>query len=354
MLNFFKSRRVLLRDVKNVFILLPDGLGDLVYWLPVIKFLTHRNRNVSIFYPSSSLVMDPLCGPGQVNTDNVHYVDAIPEQTDLVLMLNDNESQINLFKEQLLNVPVRVGIYGGTHRDKFLTHKIKFRFLKKPRHERDRNLELLSIVDYEHDEAYCNYVNLNLPLESDPGQSSNYVVLHPFSNGHGREWPSSSFVELIEILQNNRIHVYVTGGSGEIGKIDLLLDQLKNSRGVFNLAGALSLRELMNLLGKAKAVVAASTGPLHIAAQLGVPTLGIYAPKKGLNPERWGPLGLNAYAVSLKKCRSSSCSNDECACVKAIKAEDIFDSISQLICGDFPKINRSRKKDIYDIWQGPS
>ena len=352
MLNFLKSKRVLLKDVRNVFVMLPDGLGDLVYWLPVIKFIAFNNKYISIFYPQTALIMDPLCGQKQLNTNNVHYVDAIPDQTDLVLMLNDNEIQINSYKEQLLNIPIRIGMNGGKHRDECLTHKVQFRFLQKPKHEMDRNLQLLSIFDFESDETYRNNSHLNLPHESDSDQSSNYVVLHPYSNGHGREWPSSSFVKLIEILQKNKIDVYVTGGLEEIDKVDLLLDRLNTSLGVFNLAGTLNLLELMNLLGKAKAVVAASTGPLHIAAQLGVPTLGLYVPKKGLSPKRWGPLGSNAYAISLKKCRSSSCSNHDCECVKAITAEDVFESISHLMNGDVSKIRSLRNKGIYEIWQG--
>jgi len=352
MLNFFKTKRILLRDVKNVFVMLPDGLGDLVYWLPVVKFITLSNKNISIFYPQSALMMDPLCGQNQLNTNNVHYVDAMPDQTDLVLMLNDNETQINSYKDSLLSAPIRIGMKGGKHRDECLTHKVQFRFLQKPKHEMDRNLQLLSIFDCESAAAYPNDIHLNLPYESDSDQSSNYVVLHPYSNGHGREWPSSYFVKLIEILQHNKIDVYVTGGSGEIEKVDALLDQLENPQGVLNLAGVLNLHELMNILGKAKAVVAASTGPLHIAAQLGVPTLGLYAPKKGLSPKRWGPLGSNAYAISLKKCLSSSCSNHDCECVKAITVEDVFELISQLMSGNFPKISSLRKKDVYEIWQG--
>jgi heptosyltransferase-1 len=54
------------------------------------------------------------------------------------------------------------------------------------------------------------------------------------------------------------------------------------------LAPPTSLRELARLLRDARLVIAGDTGPLHLAAALGTPVLGLYGPT---NPKRNGPYG---------------------------------------------------------------
>jgi ADP-heptose:LPS heptosyltransferase len=58
--------------------------------------------------------------------------------------------------------------------------------------------------------------------------------------------------------------------------------------------GKLSLPELISFLNKAHFVVAASTGPLHIASALGRNTVGLYSPRKPIWPRRWAPIGKHA------------------------------------------------------------
>ena len=59
--------------------------------------------------------------------------------------------------------------------------------------------------------------------------------------------------------------------------------------GALSLAGMLSLPELAALYARASVVVANSTGPLHLAAALGTPVVGIYPQLTAMSPARWGP-----------------------------------------------------------------
>ena len=49
-----------------------------------------------------------------------------------------------------------------------------------------------------------------------------------------------------------------------------------------------NLRELARLLRNAQLVIGGDTGPLHLAAALGTPVIGLYGPT---NPARNGPYG---------------------------------------------------------------
>ena len=49
-----------------------------------------------------------------------------------------------------------------------------------------------------------------------------------------------------------------------------------------------SLEELGDRLARARLVIAGDSGPAHLAAQLGVPTLSLFGPG---DPRQWGPVG---------------------------------------------------------------
>jgi ADP-heptose:LPS heptosyltransferase len=70
---------------------------------------------------------------------------------------------------------------------------------------------------------------------------------------------------------------------------------------VHNLTGKMSLDELIAFIGAADVLVAASTGPLHIAAACGIQAIGLYADRRPIHPGRWAPLGPKAVAITYDK-----------------------------------------------------
>ncbi|HYD52576.1 MAG TPA: glycosyltransferase family 9 protein, partial [Gemmatimonadaceae bacterium] len=93
------------------------------------------------------------------------------------------------------------------------------------------------------------------------------VVLHPLSRGSGREWPLDRWRELAATLDAGRVQLVVTG-SAEEGA--LLREWMASLRApVLDLTGRLSLAELIALFARVDGVVAAGTGPLHVAAAAG-------------------------------------------------------------------------------------
>lgn len=81
--------------------------------------------------------------------------------------------------------------------------------------------------------------------------------------------------------------VVVTGGPGENYQ-NIMIDQMHRVP-VFIAAGSVSLRELGAIYSCANLVVTNSTGPLHLAVALGVPTVSVYSPIPTCHPQRWGP-----------------------------------------------------------------
>lgn len=113
------------------------------------------------------------------------------------------------------------------------------------------------------------------------------VILHPGSGGSSARWPLGHFMELGDRLQEAGCDVVVTAGTGEEYQ-SLMIDRMRRIP-VFIAAGSISLRQLAALLTQAQLVVSNSTGPLHLAVALRVPTVSIYSPVPACHPRRWGP-----------------------------------------------------------------
>ena len=63
----------------------------------------------------------------------------------------------------------------------------------------------------------------------------------------------------------------------------------------------MNLEQFIAFIAQCDGLVANSTGPLHIAGALGKDALGIYSPRKSINPQRWKPLGAKAKSFVLDK-----------------------------------------------------
>jgi ADP-heptose:LPS heptosyltransferase len=180
--------------------------------------------------------------------------------------------------------------------------------------------------------------HLSADLEAILAKSKFRLVLHPRSRGSAREWPMTHYIKLIELLEHQDMDFFITGTDAEAAEIHAALATLPSrleSR-VHNLAGKLRLTELMSLLARANGFVGASTGPLHIAAALGVRTLGIYPSISPMDSRRWGPLGKRAKAISAKapgEC--NACRNaDVCPCMEKVTAEIVAAEIGNWIANE--------------------
>ncbi|MEA2341985.1 MAG: heptosyltransferase [Thermoanaerobaculia bacterium] len=105
---------------------------------------------------------------------------------------------------------------------------------------------------------------------------ANRVVLLPGAGKPGKQWPVERFAELATRIGNDALVVW---GPGE--------EALARAIGA-EVAPPTNFRELAFVLRHAKLVIGADTGPLHLAAALGTPLVGLYGPT---DPARNGPYG---------------------------------------------------------------
>lgn len=121
------------------------------------------------------------------------------------------------------------------------------------------------------------------------------VILHPLSKGSAVNWSLQKFEELASLLHEKGFEVFVTGTKPEGEKIRKNSTLLSDK--VIDLTGQLSLKELIFFISQCDALVAASTGPLHIAAELGISAIGLYTPLRPMHAGRWSPIGPKAKVI---------------------------------------------------------
>jgi ADP-heptose:LPS heptosyltransferase len=154
-----------------------------------------------------------------------------------------------------------------------------------------------------------------------------YVVLHAVRgiSASAAHWPAANFAALADALaQEFSAPVVLTGVERE-RPIAQRIAELMRYPGP-NAAGLSTLRGLAALARRASVVVALDSGPMHVAAAVGAPTVGIFALRTDL-PNRWRPLGPRVAVVEPSYACPWFCKKETCktfACCAALSINDVL------------------------------
>ena len=107
------------------------------------------------------------------------------------------------------------------------------------------------------------------------------VGLHTTSGGSSPNWTPGRWADLARLLVD----------SGRVNEVPPEVDGIK---GVAYPDRDQQLRVTVTSIAALDVLVSASTGPMHLAGALGVPTLSLFCPLPSCEPALWGPLGNEA------------------------------------------------------------
>jgi ADP-heptose:LPS heptosyltransferase len=169
-------------------------------------------------------------------------------------------------------------------------------------------------------------------LLREAGIDGPYAVLHPTRGiAELRErWPTERLGELGRALgEKLGSPVVVSGAAGDAP----IAEAVARGAGAISLAGRTTLAEFGALAEGARAVVAMDSGPMHVAAAVGAPTVGIFALQSD-EPDRWAPLGAATAVVRPDyPCppghRKETCPNF--ACVANLEIPRVLDALERLL-----------------------
>jgi len=135
-------------------------------------------------------------------------------------------------------------------------------------------------VEFPHDEAAEVACDARL---RQLGQKD-FALINPGAGWGAKQWPAERYADVAKKLAADRMPSLVNFGPGE-EKLAAMVEQA--SEGAAK-AVSCSITELIALTRRARLFIGGDTGPMHLAAALGIPVVAIFGPT---NPARNGPFG---------------------------------------------------------------
>jgi ADP-heptose:LPS heptosyltransferase len=312
----------------------PPGLGDTLAALPFLRRIRRESPCTHVTWMARA-ELRPILEMMGVDGFEVHDASGAFEPRRFQAIVSSADPDAAFFGgiAGLNEVPVRIGPRRARARPLVWNHLVRMVRLGRPRHESQRYLRLLlpfgSGAPAGPAELYRSAHLAPAPVALPDGiAASGAVVLHPFSMGNGREGPLVHWIDLARRLTDAGVPVVFTGSAAEGERLAAAWPARQRPAGVADAFGRLTLAQLSTLLGRARAMAASSTGPLHLSAALGTPTLGLYAPRRGLATDRWAALGRAATSVqALRHCPRRRCQNERCHCMDLLAPQSVAQSL---------------------------
>jgi heptosyltransferase-3 len=341
-------------SLERILICRVDNLGDVVMVIPVLRWLKSQQPGLRIEMVAREYAR-PLA-------NRIPWVDRVwsPEQVsqavasgepppDAVFHLQSTRALLRDCKAW--RIPLRVGnLFRSAHwlhcnrwvafsKRRAREHESRLcwrmlRVLFSPGPNPSQWAELLSMTDWLKPAATESQISLSRgegPAAPEaPGQGADQalqVLVHPCSNGNGRQWPLAHFDQLVHSLLASGHSVGVTGSAAEREALQHWLAGLPSE--VQDHVGRVSLTELIDLIARSDCLVASGTGPLHLASAAGTHAVGIFPPLYHLGAERWRPIGPRVTTIQAARpgpC-TKTCTNLDCTCMAEVSPSEVMTAV---------------------------
>ncbi|MBI5854236.1 MAG: glycosyltransferase family 9 protein [Nitrospirae bacterium] len=157
-----------------------------------------------------------------------------------------------------------------------------------------------------------------------------WVMVHPGARYWFKSWAAERFAALIDHCMMRGLSVALVGGPGDqeqAGRITGLC-----ARPPVNLAGRTSLLGLAALMKHCALFIGNDAGPMHMAAAMGAPVLGLFGPS---DPSVWGPRGAQIEVIyrglDCRRCFHPTCERGAESCMNQIPVEEVVQAANRLL-----------------------
>lgn len=160
-------------------------------------------------------------------------------------------------------------------------------------------------------------------------QDKPLVAINPVARWKTKLWRPERLAAVADRIREELAHEVVFTGSAEDRRLIRETMAFMQSK-AFNLAGQTSLKSLACLYGRCRTLVTTDTGPMHMAAAMGLPVVALFGPTA---PWRTGPYG-EGHAVIRSDLDCSPCFKKKCEhvqCMDRIRTADVFESVKRVL-----------------------
>lgn len=326
-------------ELRKILIIKPSSLGDIIHGLPVLDAFGRRYPGAEIHWVVARGFHDILQGHPLIR--KLWIIDKSSwkkpgmafqtgrELKKLAAGLRGEGFDLVVDLQGLLR-SAAIALFAGTgERAGFASAREGAKYFYKYRietpremHAVEKNMRVARFFGCGADEPRFSFPPLHLPPALSRALPSEYAALAPSAGTLVKRWPPARFAELAARLP---IASIIVGGPGDAA-LGREIASLSNGRAL-SLAGKTSLKELAAILRGARFLVCPDTGPMHIAAALGVPVFAIFGPT---SPVRTGPYG-NIHTIIRKDIPCSPCYKrkpcEDWRCMREVSPAEVLEII---------------------------
>jgi lipopolysaccharide heptosyltransferase I len=328
---------------RRLLLVKPSSFGDIINALPALSALRHAWPETAIDW-----IVKPQWAPLLKNHPMLHEVLPFPgnlrewRRTIGELRRRRYDMVIDLqglfrtgFLSMVLGSRARAGFAEGREGSRwFYTHPMPTSGASV--HVVERNLEVIRALGVSTDGVR----NFLLPRNPEADEwverlwakeqvkpDEMVYLVHPGTRRETKRWPAERFAALLErLVATPSYRVVLIGGDEE--RKEFPRDSGEARARPIDLLGRTSLPQLVALTRKATMLVTNDSGPMHLAAALGIPVVALFGPT---DPRRVGPYG-SGHIVLRKDVDCSRCSRHRCVkdsqCMKAIEVDEVYAAVA--------------------------
>ncbi len=253
-----------------------------------------------------------------------------------ILLQNAFEAAFIAF---LAKIPVRMG-YRTDGRGLLLTDGVKVSEETKKKHQIYYYLDMLAGLGLKADKSsprlYLTDKDKEFSRavlkENGIGPKDLIVGINPGAQyGAAKKWFPERFAEVADRLAKQYgTQTIIFGGPGDTGSAGAVEAAMKER--AVNLAGKTGIRGLMALTKRCSLFVTNDTGPMHVSAALGVPTLAVFG---STNHIATGPFGdghrIVRDPVNCAPCLKRKCPLKHYKCMENVSAERVLKAAGEML-----------------------
>lgn len=318
-------------------------LGDVILATPVLKALkiTFPGAQVDVItIPETSIIFENNPNvSGQLIFDKKQSIKKIISFFRTVALLRKNRYdaaisiQSSITSTMLMvfgGIPVRVGF----ERQKFLTRKVTE---KSDIHTRVRYLRLLepfsqNIFNSQTEIFWSHQEEQKAQNLVESYKKNDYFLIGiaPGSVWHTKKWLKEYFVELLKLLTDKQVKIFMIGGKNETLLCSEIIEQSNNSATI--VAGSFSAIESAALVSKLDLMITNDSAPLHIANAVKTDVIAFFGPtmpNHGFYPYRENDkiMEIDLYCRPCSKHGGKKCPEKHFRCMRDITPQMVYDEI---------------------------
>lgn len=151
--------------------------------------------------------------------------------------------------------------------------------------------------------------------------------------GSAKRWYPERFAAVAKEY-SDKYDIIIFGGPNEVEMAAEIESYLKasNVSNYTNLAGKTDIKELCSLIGGCSLFVTNDSGPMHVAAAYGVPTVSIFGPTKHTETSQWmnEKSSIVRHEMACAPCMRRECPLGHHECMKSIEASEVIEAVRGL------------------------